>query len=73
MRCGPPSALSVLMSIATDALAPPSSLRALKRWIRLTTNSSSSETRSSTTETAAAPGMLPDSIWLRMKTEETSV
>ena len=40
---------------------------------RLTAISSASEIASSTTETAEAPATLPDSIWLRMKTEETSV
>jgi hypothetical protein len=33
--------------------------------------SSSREIASRTTETAEAPETFPDSIWLRMKTEET--
>ena len=51
----------------------PFSPRGPERAKRLTSISISTESASSTTETAEAPGTLPDSIWLRMKTEETSV
>ena len=69
-------------SVAADVLAAMASgmnslelrsWRIAQRWINETAASSKSEATSRTTETAEAPISLPDSIWLRMKTEETVV